>query len=95
MKQMTLLLRKFNNSGLLADFPFGLNECSALDPKTLRALARDPTSQLTCPGPNDSCATAEAVIFQSKIDPIFHIPTETPIFKGSIQLFYAVRRPGV
>lgn len=55
---MTALLRKFNNSGLTNDFRGGLVECSGLDRKTLRNIARDPSSQRTCPGINDSCETA-------------------------------------
>jgi len=50
-KQMTALLRKFNNSGtsVTNDFPAGLVECTAVDTKTLRSTGRDPTTQLSCP----------------------------------------------
>lgn len=61
--QTKLLLRKFNNSGVTNNFPFGLVECSAIKGGTLRNLSRDPTTKFTCPGINDSCQSAEAVVF--------------------------------
>ena len=68
-KQMTALLRKFNNSGVNNNFPGDLVECSPNSTKSLKEIARDPTSQITCPGVNDNCATAEEVFFQSKNPP--------------------------
>lgn len=87
IRQMTVLLQKFNNSGTAADMPVGLrDDCGAWDKKTLKSLSRDPTRQNTCPGINDNCTTAEAVVFPIKIDPIFHIPIEQPAFKASVDL---------
>jgi hypothetical protein len=68
-KQMTALLRKFNNSGSNNDFTNNLVECSPNDKQTLKSLARDPTSQVTCPGINDNCAAAHEVFFQPKNPP--------------------------
>jgi len=62
---MTALLHLFNNSGLANDFPSGLVECSPTKTKTLKSLARDPTTQLLCPGVNNSCGAAETVVFPS------------------------------
>ena len=59
---MTDQLHKFNSSGATNVFPAGLVECSPSVSRTLKKIARDPTLQDTCPGRNDSCATAEAVI---------------------------------
>jgi hypothetical protein len=67
--QMTVLLRKFNNSGSNNNFPGNLVECSANDRKSLKSIARDPTSQFTCPGLNDNCASAQEVYFQAKNPP--------------------------
>jgi hypothetical protein len=63
MKTMTALLRKFNSSGVINDFPAGLAECSPNPTKLLRRLARDPTTRFSCPGVNDNCASAEEIIF--------------------------------
>jgi hypothetical protein len=59
---MTDLLRRFNSSGVTNAFPSELVECSPGVSRTLKKIARDPTLQDTCPGRNDSCATAEAVV---------------------------------
>jgi hypothetical protein len=67
--QMTALLRKFNNSGVNNNLPGNLVECSPNSKNTLKQIARDPTTQLTCPGLNDNCATPEEVYFQSKTPP--------------------------
>ena len=63
--RMTALLRKFNNSGRINDLPAGIVECSSNNPKALKKLSRDPTTQDTCPGLNNSCDTAEAVFPQN------------------------------
>ncbi len=62
---MTALLKKFNGSGLTNDLPTGIVECSAVSTKVLKSLARDPTTQATCPGVNNSCAAAATVAFPS------------------------------
>lgn len=61
IRAMTVLLRKFNSSGLTNDFPAGMTECSAWPRSRLRAMARDPLTQFTCPGLNDGPFTAEAL----------------------------------
>ncbi|MCG3149751.1 MAG: hypothetical protein PCFJNLEI_03216 [Verrucomicrobiae bacterium] len=58
---MTKLLRLFNNSGVTNSLPDGWVECSAFDTKALRSIGRDPTTQLSCPGINDSCSNALAI----------------------------------
>ncbi len=63
IRAMNVLLRKFNFSGLTNDLPGELTECSPADTRMLRAISRDPTSQFSCPAINESCATAEAIIF--------------------------------
>ena len=65
----TVLLRKFNSSGVLNDFPSGSVECSPGKSSALRKLSRDPTTQISCPGINNSCDTAEAVVFANASDP--------------------------
>ena len=62
---MTALLKKFNSGGETNNFPDGLVECSATSTKVLKSLARDPTTQATCPGVNNSCAAAATVAFPS------------------------------
>ena len=59
---MTDLLRKFNSSGMTNDFPLGYYECSAGRNSALKKLSHDPTTKLNCPGKNDQCETAEAVV---------------------------------
>ncbi|MCX7915040.1 MAG: hypothetical protein N3A53_01885 [Verrucomicrobiae bacterium] len=61
MATARVLLRQFNRSGLLNDYPPGISEPSPMMPSELAWLARDPTTQLSCPGRNDSCATAEPI----------------------------------
>jgi len=58
------LLQEFNNGGQAVDFPPGIVECSPNTTKTLKSLARDPTTQSTCPGLNDSCARRNTCISQ-------------------------------
>jgi hypothetical protein len=65
MVSMTALLRLFNNSGLTNNYPAGLVECSPQSSGTLRALSRDPTTQTSCPGVNNSCQTATTVFFST------------------------------
>jgi hypothetical protein len=62
---MTALLRLFNDGGQVNNLPSGIVECSATKSGSLKKLARDPTTQSTCPGVNNSCAAAEPVVFSS------------------------------
>jgi hypothetical protein len=62
---MTALLKKFNGSGLTNGFPPDVVECSVNKRNALKKLARDPTTQATCPGVNNSCASAQEVVFPS------------------------------
>lgn len=62
---MTALLRAFNASGQTNNFPTGIVECSVVKSGTLKKLSRDPTTQNTCPGVNNSCGAAEMVAFPS------------------------------
>jgi hypothetical protein len=62
---MTALLRLFNDGGQVNNFPTGIVECSATKSGVLKKLARDPTTQSTCPGVNNSCAASEPVVFPS------------------------------
>lgn len=78
---MTALLRAFNSSGLTNDFPTGIVECSAQKNKDLKKLARDPTTQLTCPGVNTTCDTAETVVFPNSGNPF-----ASAVFKRSVDL---------
>ncbi|MGD0016144.1 MAG: vWA domain-containing protein [Verrucomicrobiia bacterium] len=59
---MTKLLQEFNSSGATNGFPSGLVECSAGRQAALKKLSHDPTTKLNCPGKNDQCETAEAVV---------------------------------
>ncbi|MCG3149752.1 MAG: hypothetical protein PCFJNLEI_03217 [Verrucomicrobiae bacterium] len=71
VRLFTALLQKFNNSGVTNDFPVGLFECSEVKAKVLRKLAKDPTTQTTCPGINDRAATAESIVsfpFKQSVD---------------------------
>ena len=61
----TALLRKFNSGGLTNNFFGGLKECSPDKAAPLRKVSRDLTSHSTCPGVNDSCASAEPIIAPS------------------------------
>ena len=58
----TALLRRFNYTGMTNNFYGALKECDATSTKTLRLVSRDPTSQLTCPGLNDRCETAQEIV---------------------------------
>ncbi|HUI05394.1 MAG TPA: choice-of-anchor L domain-containing protein [Verrucomicrobiae bacterium] len=60
---MTALLRLFNKSGQTYNYPSGVVECSPTRTSRLKALARDPTTQASCPGINNSCEAAEVVYF--------------------------------
>jgi hypothetical protein len=62
IRAYTLLLRKFNLSGAKAQFPAGLEQCPSFSSRLARDAARDATTQLNCPGYNNSCATAEAIV---------------------------------
>jgi hypothetical protein len=62
---MKALLMQFNKGGQANDFPPGIFECSPTSTKILKSMARDATRQNTCPGPNNSCDTAQAVLFSS------------------------------
>jgi len=66
---LTALLRKFNTSGVTNNFRPGLVECSPNPTAFLRQITRDPTSYYNCPGLNDSCATAENVVFPTSNNP--------------------------
>ncbi|MCX7915396.1 MAG: hypothetical protein N3A53_03725, partial [Verrucomicrobiae bacterium] len=67
VRAMGVLLRKFNLSGARAQFPSGDDfvECSQDPVALLRRISRDPVTQNSCPGVNDSCESAEAVVFPS------------------------------
>jgi hypothetical protein len=65
IRSMTALLRLFNSSGLTNNLPAGLVECSAQPSKILKPISRDPMTQDTCPGVNDSCGAAAVVAFSS------------------------------
>ena len=67
----TALLRKFNSSGRTNDFPVDLVECSPSSTASLRKESRDPTLQATCPGLNDSCASAETILFKPSTGGLF------------------------
>jgi hypothetical protein len=69
IKTMTALLTKFNCSGLTNNFPSGLQECSPQKTSQLRTLSRDPTTQDTCPGNNNSCGGAAVVVFPDNSNP--------------------------
>jgi hypothetical protein len=69
MVPLTALLNKFNNSGMTNNFPAGLEECSSQKASLLRPIARDPTTQDTCPGNNNSCGGAAVVVFPNSSNP--------------------------
>ena len=71
---MTLLLRKFNNAGATNNFAGDLAECSPVATKMLRSISRDPTTQISCPGINNSCDSAEAVVFPASTNPFVSRP---------------------
>jgi hypothetical protein len=66
---MTALLRKFNSSGVTNNLPNGLVECSPQSAHLLKSDSQDPTLQDTCPGVNNSCASAQVVMFPNSSDP--------------------------
>ena len=57
--QMTVLLKKFNRSGVTNNLPTGLVECSPQSGGKLRRISRDPTLKSNCPGLNDTCESAQ------------------------------------
>jgi len=69
MATQRVLLTLFNSSGVTNNFPSGLEECSPQKSSQLRSISRDPTTQDTCPGNNDSCAGATVVIFPNSSNP--------------------------
>lgn len=83
VRAMGVLLRKFNLSGARAQFPVGDDfvECSQDPSAVLRRSSRDPTTQNSCPGVNDSCQAAEAVVFPATTN-IF----ARPLFARSVDL---------
>jgi hypothetical protein len=82
---MTALLQKFNDdkSGLTNNFVGGLVECSPVPNNMSRSISRDPTTQFSCPGINNSCDTAEAVVFPS---PTSANPFPSATFSRSVSL---------
>jgi hypothetical protein len=70
IRSMTAYLKKFNASGQTNNLPNGLNECSAQASKILKPISRDPTTQDTCPGVNDTCLAAKTIFF-SGVNPVF------------------------
>ena len=90
IRTMTAILRLFNASGQTNDFPAGLFQCESATRKELKTLSRDPTTQLTCPGSNDGCQPAEAIVFPNAND-IF----STAQYKRSVSLIkYTNTLPG-
>jgi len=81
IRAMTALLKKFNSSGLANDFPNGLVECTAQSSKMLKPIARDPTTQATCPGVNNSCDAAATVWFPNSSDQF-----AAAVFKQTVSL---------
>jgi hypothetical protein len=69
IRSMTALLKKFNSSGVTNNYPNGLVECSAQSAKILRPIARDPMTQSTCPGVNNSCDAAAVISFSNITNP--------------------------
>ncbi|HUI05395.1 MAG TPA: hypothetical protein VL486_00155 [Verrucomicrobiae bacterium] len=69
--QMTVLLRKFNRSGITNNLPFGLVEISPQSGNRLRQISRDPTLKSDCPGINDTCDSALPLVnfpFKASVD---------------------------
>ncbi|HVM60226.1 MAG TPA: vWA domain-containing protein [Verrucomicrobiae bacterium] len=83
MVAMTALLKKFNSSGATNNYPSGLTECSVQKSSLLHSLARDPTTQTTCPGQNGSCATAKQIVFSGS-KPVFHDSENISIFQQTM-----------
>ena len=80
---MTKLLNLFNNSGRLNSFWGSEVECSSSKNSALKKLSRDPTLRDTCPGRNDSCVTAEAVINEGTTSFQFKRSVNTSKFSGN------------
>ncbi len=81
MASMTALLKKFNGSGVTNNYPSGLAECSVQKASLLRSIARDPTTQDTCPGNNNSCGAAAVVMFPNSSQPY-----ASAVFSQSVNL---------
>ncbi|NQU09588.1 hypothetical protein HQ590_02260 [bacterium] len=81
-RAMGVLLRRYNGFALTNNFAEGRLECSPDKKKTLKALSRDPTTQATCPGQNDQCESATAVIFKDDGNPF-----SVAKFKNKANLF--------
>jgi hypothetical protein len=83
IKYYTALLTKFNNSGLRDNFQGGLQECSPTPARFLAPVARDPTTQLNCPGINDDIPRAQAVFgfpFTTSVDlRLYHKDVPDPL----------------
>jgi hypothetical protein len=56
-------------------------ECSAQAPKILRPIARDPMTQDTCPGVNDTCLAAKTIFFSGP-NPAFHDSVSIAAFQN-------------
>ena len=69
IQSMTVMLRKFNTSGVTNNLPAWLVETSPNSRSFLTKIARDPTTFLNCPGLNSSCQTAEIVVIPSSDNP--------------------------
>ena len=69
IRSMTALLKKFNISGVTNNLPGGLVECSAQASSVLKPISRDPMTQDTCPGVNNSCGAATAITFPNSSNP--------------------------
>ena len=78
---MTALLRVFNSSGQTNSLPTGIVECSASNTKALKKVSRDPTTQDTCPGVNNTCGGAESVVFPNSTNPF-----ASAVFKRTVNL---------
>jgi hypothetical protein len=83
MTSMTALLRAFNNDGQINDFPTGIVDCTPTANKVLKSLSRDPTTQATCPGVNNSCAAAATVAFPSSAGSF-----SSAVFNQSVNLIH-------
>jgi hypothetical protein len=60
MQRLRKMLRDFNRSGVTNNFIGNVVECSE-ETRSARTLARDPTTQASCPGFNDFCYSATGV----------------------------------
>lgn len=69
MRRARALLRKFNRSGVINDYPIGLVECSPQKGGALRGISVDPSTATTCSGTGITCDSAESVVFASGGNP--------------------------